>query len=63
MEKKQGSDGLPADFYNLFWSEIQDFINDSIIYIMSNGELVNYLLNKREVSLHYYSKKVQTGYT
>ncbi len=37
--KTPGSDGLPADFYKFFWTDIQDLVTDSILYALKTGEL------------------------
>jgi len=37
--KTPGTDGLPPEFYKFFWTDIKDFIKDSIIHAFSNNEL------------------------
>ncbi len=37
--KTPGSDGLPADFYKLFWCDIKRPHTQCIIYVMEKGEL------------------------
>ena len=37
--KTPGSDGLPADFYKFFWTDIKQLLIDSIKYSMKKGEL------------------------
>ncbi len=38
--KTHGSDGLPADFYKLFWCDIKRPLTQCIIYVMEKGELM-----------------------
>ena len=35
-EKTPGTDGLPVDFYKVFWNEISDFFLNSIIMLSEN---------------------------
>ena len=37
--KKPGSDGLPAEFYKIFWNDIPDFLLGSINYAYETGQL------------------------
>ena len=37
--KTPGSDGLPAEFYKIFWNEISDYLINSINYAFGNGQL------------------------
>jgi exonuclease III len=37
--KTPGSDGLPAEWYKLFWSDIKDILTESIQYSFEKGEL------------------------
>ncbi len=37
--KTPGSDGLPTNFYNIFWIDIKSLLRESILYAMNIGEL------------------------
>ena len=37
--KTPGSDGLPAEFYKIFWNEISDYLINSINHAFGNGQL------------------------
>ena len=37
--KTPGSDGLPAEFYKIFWNDIADFLLGSINYAYKTGQL------------------------
>ena len=37
--KTPGSDGLPAEFYKMFWNDIADFLLVSINYAYQIGQL------------------------
>ena len=37
--KTPGSDGLPAEFYKIFWNDIADLLLDSINYAYQTGQL------------------------
>ena len=37
--KTPGSDGLPAEFYKIFWNDIADFLLGSINYAYETGQL------------------------
>ena len=37
--KTPGSDGLPAEFYKMFWNDIADFLLGSINYAYQTGQL------------------------
>ena len=38
-DKTPGTDGLPADFYKVFWNDISDYIVNSINYAFGKGQL------------------------
>ena len=38
-DKTPGTDGLPADFYKLFWNDISDYLVNSINYAFGKGQL------------------------
>ena len=38
-DKTPGSDGLPADFYKVFWNDISDYLVNSINYAFGKGQL------------------------
>ena len=38
-DKTPGTDGLPADFYEVFWKDISDYLVDSINYAFGKGQL------------------------
>ena len=38
-DKTPGSDGLPADFYKVFWNDISDYLVNSINYAFGEGQL------------------------
>ncbi len=35
-----GSDGLPTNWYKFFWINIKNSLTDSVIYALSNGQLL-----------------------
>jgi hypothetical protein len=37
--KTPGSDGLPVEFYKMFWGKIQEIVYESIIYAIEIGEM------------------------
>ena len=37
--KSPGSDGIPAEFYNVFWHDISDHLLDWINYSYQQGQL------------------------
>ena len=37
--KSPGSDGLPAEFYKMFWSDISSVVTDSYLYSFQAGEM------------------------
>ena len=37
--KTPGSDGLPADFYKVFWNDIADYFLKSINYAYQTGQM------------------------
>ncbi len=37
--KIPGTDGLSANFYNIFWTDIKHPLTNSILYVMKKGEL------------------------
>ena len=37
--KIPGSDGLPIEFYQIFWSKIKEPVYESIIYAVDTGEM------------------------
>lgn len=39
-DKTPGSDGLPADFYKVFWNNISDFLVHAINYAFERGQLL-----------------------
>ena len=39
LDKTPGTDGLPADFYKLFWNDISDYLVNSINYAFGKGQL------------------------
>ena len=39
LNKSPGCDGIPADFYKYFWSDIRNFVFDSFVYSFENGYL------------------------
>ena len=38
-DKTPGTDGLPADFYKVFWNDISDYLVNSINYAFGKGQL------------------------
>ena len=38
-DKTPGTDGLPADFYKVFWNDIADYLVNSINYAFGKGQL------------------------
>ena len=38
-DKTPGTDGLPADFYKLFWNDISNYLVNSINYAFGKGQL------------------------
>ena len=38
-DKTPGTNGLPADFYKLFWNDISDYLVNSINYAFGKGQL------------------------
>ena len=55
--KTPGSDGLPAEFYNIFWNDIADFLLGSINYAYKKG---NYPYLRSVGSLNSFQKKMQS---
>ncbi len=58
--KTPGTDGLPQDFYKLFWLDIKALLIDSIVYAIATGELsieqkrgIITLLPKKDKSHHF----------
>ena len=39
QEKTPGTDGLPADFYRVFWNDISDYLVNSLNYAFGKGQL------------------------
>ena len=38
-DKTLGTDGLPADFYKVFWNDKSDYLLNSINYAFGKGQL------------------------
>ena len=39
LNKTPGSDGLPVEFYKVFWSDISDHLLNALNYAYHNGQL------------------------
>ena len=39
LNKSPGEDGLPIEFYRLFWDEVKEYLFDSYMYSLENGNL------------------------
>jgi len=39
QDKTPGTDGLPADFYHVFWNDLSDYLVNSINYAFEKGQL------------------------
>ena len=39
-DKTPGTDGLPADFYKVFWNDIADYLVNSVNYASGKGQLL-----------------------
>ena len=58
--KTPGSDGLPAEFYKVFWNDLADYLLNSLNYAYQNGQLsvsqkrgVIKLIPKKDAELYY----------
>ena len=38
-DKSPGTDGLPADFYKVFWNDLSDYLVSSLNYALRKGQL------------------------
>ena len=52
--KSPGSDGIPAEFYKVFWHDISDHLLDSINYSYQQGQLS---ITQRRGNIKLYSEE------
>ena len=54
-DKTPGTDGLPADFYKVFWNDICDYLVNSINYAFGKDQLA--VTQRRELLIKLIPKK------
>ena len=57
LGKTPGNDGLPIEFYNVFWSSIGEMVVESFNEAYEVGEMSN---SQRQGALHLSKKQVKT---
>ena len=68
QDKTPGTDGLPADFYRVFWNDICDYLVNSVNYAFGNGQLSetqgrgNYWTNTKKGCRTKSHKKLASNY-
>ena len=53
-EKTPGTDGLPADFYKVFWNDISAILTRALNYASETGQLS--VTQRRKMQKHSLSK-------